>query len=81
MGHGKKAKYLRSLIPDKALCAWLTERPSAHGNRLGNDTLLFAEQADIQDGDCVINTLSSLEDWSLLEQGLIEKGARIYRWA
>lgn len=81
MGHGKKAKYLRSLIPDQALCAWLTERPAAHGNRLGHDTLLFVEHADIQEGDCVINTLSSLEDWTSLEQGLIEKGARVYRWA
>ncbi len=81
LGHGKKAKYLRGLMPENSLCAWLSERPSAQGNRIGHDTLQFVEQADIQEGDCVINTLSSLEDWTLLEQGLEQKGARIYRWA
>jgi glycosyltransferase involved in cell wall biosynthesis len=81
LGHGKKAKFLRSLMHGNSLCAWLTERPSAHGNRIGNDTLLHVEQADIQKGDRLINTLSSLEDWSCLEQALEQKGARIYRWA
>lgn len=81
LGHGKKAKYLRTLMQDHPICGWLTERPNAQGNRIGNDTLLMAKLAPIQSGDCIINTLSSLEDWSALEQGLLDKGAQLFRWA
>jgi hypothetical protein len=81
LGHGKKAKYLRTLMQDHPLCGWLTERLNAQGNRIGEERLMLASHAPIQAGDCIINTLSSLEDWSELEQELLEKGAKVYRWA
>lgn len=81
LGHGKKAKYLRTLMQGHPICAWLTERPTAHGNRLSEDTLVWAGQAAIQPGDCIISTLSSLEDWTDLHRELEQKGAQVYRWA